>query len=576
MFISKATMADASNPMRAALEACRAHLVRAGAFSAVINLLYIAPTIYMLQVYDRVLPTRGVGTLAFLTFLLLASLATLSLLDLVRSRLLVRASARLERTLSGRLLSASLERGVASRLSQPMREFDALRQTVTGAGVLALFDAPWTVVYIALCFLLHPLLGLMAVVGSGALVALTLATERATRGKLGTANEAAAFSYVAQAQTAALADTVRALGMREAVVQRHQRERAAMIGLQAQASFAAGRYMSLTKFLRLSLQSLGLGLAAYLAIGQSISAGAIFAASLLLSRALSPIEQVLGSWRQLEEARNAYVRLSALLAGQEADVEKTRLPAPAGRVQVEEVTVGGAAPDRPILSNVSFTLAPGEVLGVVGMSGAGKSTLIRALVGAVKAERGVVRFDGASIEDWDGDLLGRHIGYMPQEIGLLQGTVKQNISRFQSGEDIDGQVIAAAQACGAHEMILRLAKGYDTVLDWGGRGVSHGQGQRIALARALYGEPAIVALDEPNAHLDADGEQTLLNAIHALKARGAAVVIVAHRASMLDAMDRLLVLADGRVTQVGRRDDVLKALQGAPPPPARLQEREVA
>ena len=562
---SNATSVLSDNPLKTALAACRQHFVYAGLFSAMINLLYLAPTLYMLQVYDRVVPARGVATLIFLTLLLLVSLATLSLLDLTRSRLLVRASARLEKLLAEPILRAVISRRLGGQSSQAMREFDAVRQTVTGAGVLALFDAPWTPIYMGLCFLLHPWLGVMALLGSGALVGLTLLNERITRPLLERANQAAALSYASQAQSSSGRDVIRAMGMGDAMVRRHQAERVSVTMSQAEASFAAGRILGLTRFIRIALQSLGLGLAAYLAVEQKISLGAIFATSLLISRALAPIEQILGSWRSLAEAHSAYGRLSTLMGEDERSETRTLLPIPAGHVIAEGLTVAGPGQERPLLFGVGFSMAPGQVLGLIGPSGAGKTTLLRALVGAQALTQGRVRIDGADIADWDADGLGRHIGYLPQDIGLFQGTVKQNICRFRDGGGdarafTDAKAIAAARACGAHEMILTLPLGYDTMLDWGGKGVSLGQAQRIALARALFDDPIIVALDEPNAHLDNEGELALVRALAHLKDRGAAVIIVAHRQSMLGAMDQLLVLAGGRVVQHGARDDVLRLL----------------
>jgi PrtD family type I secretion system ABC transporter len=582
MPITASSPSSGTNPIRAALRACRRHLVYAGVFSAAINLLYLAPTLYMLQVYDRVVPTRGVSTLVVLTLLLLASLATLSLLDLSRSRLLVRASARLEKLLAEPVLRAMMSRQLGGKSAQAMRDFDSLRQTVTGAGVLALFDAPWTPIYIGLCFLLHPMLGVMALLGSGALIGLTLLNERFTRPKLDKANQAAAWSYASQAQSAAARDLVRAMGMSEAMVRRHQLERLSVTESQAEASFTAGRFMSLTRFIRLALQSLALGVGAYLAVEQQVSIGAIFAASLLIARALAPIEQVLGSWRSLAEAHSAYGRLSSLLADAGGAAPRTLLPIPAGHVLVERLTIVAPGQERLLLQGVNFAMAPGRVLGLVGPSGAGKTTLLRALIGAQAPNQGKVRFDGADIADWDPDGLGRHIGYLPQDVSLFQGTVKQNICRFRDGlgdarEFVDAKVIAAAKACGAHDMILTLPLGYDTVLDWGGKGVSLGQAQRIALARALFDDPVIVALDEPNAHLDNEGELMLLQAISHLKARGAAVIIVAHRQSMLEAMDQLLVLSGGQVIQHGDRDEVLRRMNVPVPQVAGpALQREVA
>ena len=556
-------------PLRAALGRCRRHFLAAAGFSLAINLLYVAPTIYMLQVYDRVVPSRGGMTLVFLTGLLLASLAVVALLELVRTRLLVRASMRLDRELAGYLLAAGLNRGRGAESPQRLRDFDSLRQAMAGAGIIALFDVPWTLVYVALCFVLHPLLGVLAVCGSVGLVALSFGTERATRKLLDEASNTAGMFYASQARAAAMGEVVTVLGMRAATVSRQLNERSGATGRQVEASFTAARFTAGTRFVRLGLQSLGLGVAAWLAVEQQISAGAIFAASLLMSRAFAPIEMVLGSWRSLTEARNAFDRLeSSLREAPPRETTPTLLPRPTGHLMVEQVWLAGADPDRALLSGVSFSVRPGEVLGLVGPSGAGKTTLVRALVGAIKPARGAVRLDHASLADWDADLLGRHIGYLPQDLGLMQGTVKQNICRFadawgQLNEEIDAKVVQAAQACGAHEMVLRLPAGYDTMIDWGGVGLSLGQAQRIALARALFEEPSIIVLDEPNAHLDGEGEAHLLQAITRLKERGAAVVLVAHRAAMLSVMDKLLVLTDGRVTHFGARDDVLGLLNEA-------------
>ncbi|HEY2594272.1 MAG TPA: type I secretion system permease/ATPase [Chloroflexota bacterium] len=569
-------------PLRAALGRCRRHFVAAAGFSLAINLLYVAPTIYMLQVYDRVVPSRGGLTLVFLTGLLLASLAVLALLELTRTRLLVRASMRLDRELAGCLLAAGWKRGRDADSAQTLRDFDVFRQAIAGAGIVALFDVPWTVVYIALCFVLHPVLGVLALCGSGALVGLSLGTERATRTLLDEAANTAARAYGSQARAAAIGEVVTVLGMRPATISRQLNERSGATGRQVEASFTAARFTAGTRFVRLGLQSLGLGAAAWLAVEQQISPGAIFAAALLMSRAFSPLEMVLGSWRSLTEARNAFARLEASLRETPMDTAPTLLPAPTGHLEVEQLWLAGPEADRPLLGGVSFRVRPGEVLGIVGPSGAGKTTLVRTLVGGIKPTRGAVRLDQASLADWDADLLGRHIGYLPQDLGLMQGTVKQNICRFGDASDrpkaeIDAKAIQAAQLCGAHEMILRLPAGYDTMIDWGGGGLSLGQAQRIALARALFDEPSIAVLDEPNAHLDGEGETRLLQTIARLKERGAAVVLVAHRASMLTVMDSLLVLADGRVTHLGARDEVVGQLNDAAAQAQKLPgEREAA
>ena len=554
-----------SKNLRGALRKCRSHVIGVSVFSGLLNLLFIVPMLYMLQVYDRVVPTRGGGTLLILTAVLLAGLGTLAALDWIRSRLLVRASLRLEHELAGPLLDAMLarhEQSLDAVARQPMRQFDALRQSLTGPMLLAICDAPWAPFYIIVAALIHPALGLLVLAGGATLAVIAWSNERATGNRLRRANDAAARAYASQEQVIASAENVRALGMRAAMVQRHISERSAMIGLQTRASFASGGYVVASKFLRLALQSLALGLGAWLAIQDSISAGSIFAASFLAGRALGPIEQLLSAWPSLVRARGAYRQLSGLLETAPSTT-LTVLPEPQGRIDVEQVTVG-RSPETRILSAISFSLQPGEVVTVLGPSGAGKSTLMRVIAGAIRPDAGLVRVDGARLADWDSDRLGSLMGYLPQSVSLFAGTVKENIARFASDADpaeIDEQVVAAASAALAHEMILRLPNGYDTMLGWQGQGVSAGQAQRIALARALFREPPLLLLDEPNAHLDAEGEAQLLRTIAAAKARGAAVVMIAHRTSVLAVSDKILLLRDGSVEAFGPRDDVIALLQ---------------
>ena len=574
--------------LAAALRSCRKHFLAVAWFSALLNLLFIVPMLYMLQVYDRVVPTRGSLTLFFLTMVLLFGLVSLALLDFVRSRLLVRASIRLDRQLAGVLLDTSLarrDRTFDAVARQAMREFDVLRQALTGPAIIALCDAPWSPIYVLICFLIHPLLGLLVLVGAVLLGIVALRNERATSDPLQRANEAAARAYASQEQVLAGAENVRALGMRRAMVRRHLAERDSMMTLQTGASFSSSRYVTMSKFLRLSLQSLALGLGAWLAIGNSISVGAIFAASFLAGRALQPIEQLLSTWRSVAQARSAYGKLNDLLAARETEIALTQLPPPEGRLDVEQVSVANAAGDGAILTNISFQMVPGEVIAVVGPSGAGKSTLLRMLAGAGRPDRGIIRIDRANMLDWDAERLAGYIGFLPQDVSLFAGTVKENIARFQDGSgadegDIDAKAIDAAKRCFAHDMILGLPNGYDTMLGWGGRGLSSGQAQRIGLARALYGDPPIVLLDEPNAHLDATGENQLVETLAALKARKAAVLVVAHRMGVLAAVDKILVLRDGRIEAFGARDEIIARLNApaaapveVPPQPVKLSGR---
>jgi ATP-binding cassette subfamily C protein len=559
-------------PLREAFRACRRHFVWAAVFSALLNVLYLAPTIYMLQVYDRVVPTRGQTTLLFLTLVFTFAVGTLSLLDFVRSRLLVRASSRLDRRLAPQVIGALMSQaGLGGlRSSTALREFDVLRSTLTGVGVLSLFDAPWTPIYIIICFVIHPALGILAMVGSAVLVGLAYLNEKATKPALQKANEASAKLYASVDASANAGGVLRALGMRRAMVNRHLEERQASIDLTAQASFSGGAYMTLTKFFRLLLQSTALGLGAWLAINQKISPGSIFAASLLVSRALAPIEQMMGGWKNMVQARGAFKTLQDLFAKSDHTRTPTLLPAMRGAVQLERVSALTPQRDRLVLNDISFRLRPGESLGVIGPSGAGKSTLLRVMAGALKPVQGAIRFDGADAKDWNEEQLASHIGYVPQDPTLFKGTVKENIARFRSHTDgdqaaIDAEVVRAAQACGAHDFILRLPQGYDTELSWGGAGLSAGQAQRIALARAFFGGPSVVILDEPNAHLDADGEADLVEAIARLKQQDVTVIIVAHRTGVLAGVDTLMVLRDGRLELMGPREDVAKRLSGQRP-----------
>lgn len=559
-----------SGAMASAFALCRRHFVAAAAFSALVNLLYIVPTLYMLQVYDRVVPTRGLQTLAFLTLVLLFALATLALLDRVRTRLLVRAGVQLDATLAPAILEAAMGRPELPGARQALRDFDTMRGTLTGPGALALFDAPWVPLYILVCFLVHPWIGLVALVGCAILPLIAWGNERATRAGLERAQQIAGASYASQDALLSAGDAIRALGMRRAMVARQMRQRETMLAAQTEASFATGSYLTATKFARLALQSLALGLGALLAIDNLISVGAIFAVSFLISRALAPIEQLIGTWKTIVLARQSYRDLERLLEGTAAGAAPTRLPAPRGAIALESVTVLNDSRDGAVLNAVSLRIEPGEVIGIVGPSGAGKSTLVRAIAGALLPDQGTVRFDGAAMRDWDSEELARAIGYLPQDSALFAGSVAENIARFagELGKDraaIDAEVVAAAVRVGADALIRALPNGYDHQLKLGGRGISAGQAQRIALARAVYGNPAILVLDEPNAHLDTEGDAALAAAIGALKKQGRTVLIVSHKTGILSMVDKLLVLRAGKVELYGPRDEVLAKITPARP-----------
>jgi len=559
--------------IRKSLEMCRRHFVAAAAFSALVNLLNIAPTLYMLQVYDRVIPTRGVRTLIFLTLVLLFSLATLALLDRARTRLLARVGVRLDVLLAPHVLDAALSKPNLPGARAALRDFDTMRGTLTGPSILAVFDVPWVPIYILVCFLVHPWIGFVAVAGCIIVPLVAWINARATRDRLDRAQAAASLSYSNQDAVLSSADSVRALGMRRALVSRQMRQRTAMLAAQTEASLATGGYVAITKFVRLALQSVALGLGALLAVDNLISGGAVFASSFLIARALQPIEQLIATWRGIVHARQSFRSLDALLASAPATAQRTQLPAPRGDLALEGVTLLNDTRDGTVLQGVSLNVRAGEVIAIVGPSGAGKSTLVRLIAGALVADRGAVRIDGADVRDWEPESLARHIGYLPQDFALFAGTIAENIARFETElggnrAEIDERIVAAAEKVGADPLIRRLTGGFDHKLTLGGRGLSAGQAQRIALARAVYGDPAVLILDEPNAHLDSEGDAALIAAVSTLKREGRTILIVSHKLGILPVVDKLLVLRDGRVHLFGPRDEVLSKI--AAPPSGRI------
>jgi ATP-binding cassette subfamily C protein len=554
------------NGLRGALNACRNLLGWTILFSAGINLLYLAPSLFMMQVYDRVLNTGGMTTLALLVLVLGFALAVLGLLDGTRQRLGARMGLRLNRLLAPAVIDLGLggakgpESGDPAR-AQAARDFDTLRQIFVSPAAFALLDAPWTLLFVLACFMLHPVIGLVTLLGGGVLFAIAVRHEHAMRPVIERSSEIAPRYYAGQEADRAAGEAVRALGMRQAMIDRQLQRRQELIHTQTQTVWVQSAYGTASRFWRLLLQSLVLAVGAYLAIERQITPGALIAASILAARALAPLEQVVGGWRQIEQARVAFKNLTELIDKAPPETQRTMLPAPRGELRFERVGVRVPDASRLALAQISFELPAGEALGIVGPSGAGKSTLARVAVGALAPDGGVVRLDGANLADWDADLRGRHVGYLPQEVSLLAGTVGENIRRFapQSAET-DALAVAAAQIAGAHDMILRLPKAYDTILGPRGRGLSLGQAQRIALARALYNDPVLLVLDEPNAHLDADGEAALLQAITHAKSRGATVITIAHRTGVIAAMDRVMVLREGAIDQFGPREDVLRAM----------------
>jgi len=555
-------------PLADAFRSCWPHFAAAAGFSLLVNLLFLAPALYMLQVYDRVVSTGGKTTLLFITIALVVALLTLSALDAVRSRLMVRASIRLETRIAPLVLHRMMTVGGAAN-GQAMRDLDTLRQTIASPMAAAMFDAPFAPIFIFVGFLLHFWIGMLAIVSVALLLAVAWRNQLATRKSVEGATKMLAQSHASQQAAAVQAQAVRALGMSGAMVSRQIALRSTGLGKLVQSQFDGSRYGAASRFLRMFVQSAALGLGALLAIAGYISAGAIIAASILLGRALQPVEALIGGWSSLSATRVALARLAEVLATpDDAERARTTLPAPEGHLRVEGI--GVRRPDGlPILVGISFTAAPGQITGVIGPSGSGKSTLAKVIAGAIVPDLGTVRIDGAQRSDWQQDELGRHFGYLPQESSLFEGSIKDNIPRFarwsvEGAEDIDAKAIQAARLAGVHQLILQLPQGYDTSLGPLGAGLSSGQSQRIALARAFYGNPAILVLDEPNAFLDAEGETALVEAMKAAKQRGATIVIIAHRRSVLEAADQLLVLEAGRPTMFGPAKEVVARLSAPP------------
>jgi ATP-binding cassette subfamily C protein len=543
----------------------RAHVTYAVSLSAVVNLLYLAPTIFMMQVYDRVVPTGGILTLIVLTLILAVTLAVLSALEWVRGRTLQQLSLRLDRTLGRTMADRQLQGNAPIRDGVPMmREFDSLRNVVAGPGIVALLDLPWTPIYCLVAFLIHPALGSFVLVSGILLVGIAILNQRHVHRATLSAHQATSLAYANHEMTLRRAEIVRALGMRDGLVTRHRSERETGLAATAELQRISAAYGAAVKFTRLFLQSAALAVGAMLAVEQQISVGSIIAASVLLSRALQPVEQLVAAWPGLVQARATLSRMGDLFARTDGDRIRTALPDPQGRLELRQVSVrdgkGGL-----LLNGVSASIPPGEITCVIGPSGAGKTTLARVATGALSIDAGEVTIDGARREDWDQNRLARRIGYLPQNDDLLAGTIAENISRFAvlAGEDraiVDAAVVQAACQAHVHDLILRLPQGYDTPVDPTRPHLSAGQVQRVMLARALYGDPALLVLDEPNSALDSDGEEALASALAAARHRGAATMVISHRTGILGIADRLIVLHNGGVAHSGPRDEVLAAL----------------
>jgi len=561
-------MKMAKNPVTAPLIKTlgdyKSTLLSVGCFTALINILMLAPSIYMLQVYDRVLSSQNETTLVMLSLMIVGFFAFIGLLEAVRSFIVIRIGSQLERRFNLRVYLAAFERNLfqgEGNAGQSLGDLTHIRQFVTGPALFAFFDAPWFPVYLFVIYLFNVWLGVFATAGAVLLIGLACLNEAMTKKPLGEASLLSQKSSQLATSHLHNAETIQAMGMLGALRNRWFQVHSRYLGLQNQASDTGAVISSLSKTLRLCLQSLVLGLGALLVIKGDMTAGMMIAGSILMGRVLSPIDQLIAVWKQWSSAKLAYGRLNALLQAFPPGDDAMALPAPKGQITFEQVSAGPPGQRAATLHLVSFSLAAGEVMGVLGASGSGKSTLARVLVGVWPTLGGTVRLDGADIHRWNRDDLGPYIGYLPQDIELFSGSIAQNIARFR---DADPQkVVAAAQQAGVHELILRLPQGYDTVLGEDGSGLSGGQKQRVALARALYGQPSLVVLDEPNSNLDTVGEAALASAIAQMKARGTSVILVTHRSCALAQADKLLVLNDGRLQAFGASQEVLKALSGA-------------
>lgn len=550
-------------PFRRAMDAARAELKQTAFFSFFINLLMLTSSMYMLQVYDRVLSSHSEPTLLYLTLFAFACLVTLGALEMVRSRLLVRMGVRLDAQMSERVFAHTLSTG---RNAQALRDLDHVRGFLTGPHLLSLLDAPWMPIYIAFVYLLHPFLGHVALAGAVLLFALALWNERRTRDTLKEAGTELSASQTFAELAGRNAEVIRAMGMLPRLAALWRERHDLGLGLQGVASDRAATVAAAAKALRFFLQVAILGVGAWLVIREQTTAGVMIAASIIMGRGLAPVESAIGGWRGFLQAREAHGRLAEEFGRQLDEQRAMSLPAPAGDLVFEAVTAGPPDARKPTIREVSFSVPAGQTLGITGPSAAGKSSIVRLALGIWRPMLGVVRLDGVNVADWPREEIGAHLGYLPQDIELFPGTVAQNIARF--GEVDAKLVVDAAKLAGAHQAILALPGGYDTEIGPGGANLSGGQRQRIGIARAFYGEPPLIILDEPTSNLDAEGEAAVRQAIESLRERGRSVIVIAHRPALLGGTDLLLVVQGGRVAAFGPTQKLMPQITRRAVPPA--------
>ncbi|HSX73155.1 MAG TPA: type I secretion system permease/ATPase [Shinella sp.] len=560
--MAAAPRSSGADELRSALNESRAAFVAIGIFSFFVNLLVLTGSIYSLQIYDRVLTSRSEPTLVVLTILLVAFYAIMGVLDHMRGRIAARIGARFQAKMEMRVFRIAIDRTMLAsqgiNASTALRDLDSVQRTLASPAVFTIFDIPWTPVFVVIIFIFHPLLGVVGVVGGLILVALTWLNQNGTKADQEKALNTTRLSEEMTTTLQRESDTVRALGMRGSTAMRWKDLREGALLSNIHYSDQNGFYSTTSKQFRIFLQSAVLGVGAWLAIQGHISAGAMLASSIIVGRALAPIEQLIAQWSLIQRAMQGWKGLSALLDRVPPEPLRTTLPKPRAILEVQNISVVPPGERMPTLRNLSFELKPGQALGVIGQSASGKSTLARVLTGIWPPAAGKVRLDGASLEQYGTDGLAEHVGYLPQDVVLFEGTVAENIARMALDPD-PAKVVEAARKAGAHDMILRLPDGYDTKLPAMGGRLSGGQKQRVGLARALYGDPVLVVLDEPNSNLDAEGSMALNLAIRNLKAEGKSVVIMAHRPAAIEECELILIMEGGQRLAFGPRDDVLRA-----------------
>ncbi len=558
--------------LRSALRVCRNAFLGVGLISFMINLLYLTGSIFMLEIYDRVLPSRSVPTLVGLAILAAGLYMAQGVLDLIRGRILGRIGMSLDETLNAHVYRAVVQlpliAGNRSEGLQPIRDLDAVRGFLGSMGPSALFDLPWLPLYLLICFAFHVLIGLTALVGAVILISLTLVTEFLTRDPTKEATRLAARRGDLAAASRRNAEALVAMGMAQRLATRWSKANAEYLATQQRAADVAGGLGAISKVMRMVLQSAVLAVGAWLVINQQATAGIIIASSILSARALAPVDLAIANWKNFLGARQSWQRLNRLFAAVPVQAQLTQLDPPTSRLQVETLAITPPGTQKIVVQDVSFVVEAGHGVGIIGPSGSGKSSLVRGLVGVWKPLRGKVRLDGAALEQWSPEALGHHVGYLPQDVELLGGSIAQNIARFDP-EAEDADIIAAAPEAGVHEMIIRMPEGYDTQIGEQGSVLSAGQAQRIALARALYGSPFLLVLDEPNSNLDSEGDVALTRAVQAVRARGGVVIVVAHRPVGIEGVDMILMMKDGRPQAFGPKEEVLgqvlQRVQAAPP-----------